>query len=38
MSTVYVIDRELEKAISEAKKAIQKDPKKIEAYLHLANL
>ncbi len=38
MSSVYVSERDLDKAISEAKKAIEQDPKKIEAYLHLANL
>jgi tetratricopeptide (TPR) repeat protein len=38
MSSIYVAEKDLDKAISEAKRAIEMDPKKIDAYFHLANL
>ena len=38
MSSIYLAERDLDKAIAEAKKAIEQDPKNVNAYLHLANL
>ncbi len=38
MSSIHVGEKNLDKAISEAQKAIELDPKNVEAYLQLANL
>src|SRR4030043_5451 len=38
MSSVYLAEKNVDGAIQEASKAIKQDPKKIDAYLHLASL